>query len=125
MFGGAIAMQTKIIDQWDYFYMDNYYLKILVEMGYVGLIFFILLLVALVLIGFRCVYRSCMAEKKEDSPRFSPLAAGILSGLAGVMVHCYFENIFEEPYMMAYFWMMAAMLVYLGFQRGRKQKTQS
>ena len=86
----------------DYFYMDNYYLKILVEMGYVGLIFFILLLVALVLIGFRSVYRSRMAEKRDAAPRFSPLAAGILSGLAGVMVHCYFENIFEEPYMMAY-----------------------
>ena len=114
-------MQTKIIDQWDYFYMDNYYLKILVEMGYVGLIFFILLLVALVLIGFRCVYRSRMAEKKAGAPRFSPLAAGILSGLAGVMVHCYFENIFEEPYMMAYFWMMAAMLIYLAFLRERKQ----
>ena len=122
MFGGAIAMQTKIIDQWDYFYMDNYYLKILVEMGYVGLIFFILLLVALVLIGFRCVYRSRMAEKKAGAPRFSPLAAGILSGLAGVMVHCYFENIFEEPYMMAYFWMMAAMLIYLAFLRERKQQ---
>ena len=122
MFGGAIAMQTKIIDQWDYFYMDNYYLKILVEMGYVGLIFFALLLIALVLIGFRCVYRSRMAEKSPNIPRLSPLTAGLLSGLAGVMVHCYFENIFEEPYMMAYFWMMAAMVVYLGFLRGKSKQ---
>ena len=34
MFGGAIAMQTQIMDWIEYFYMDNYYLKILVEMGY-------------------------------------------------------------------------------------------
>ena len=43
------------------------------------------------------------------------MAVGIFSGLCGVLVHCYFENIFEEPYMMAYFWGLAAMLMYLGF----------
>ena len=42
-----------------------------------------------------------------------------------MLVHCYFENIFEEPYMMAYFWMMAAMLVYLGFFRQRKERAQT
>ncbi len=118
MFGGAIAMQTKIIDQWDYFYLDNYYLKIMVEMGYLGFIFFVVLLAALVLIGLRCVRRSGFIHR-AGGPRMQPLAAGILSGLCGVLAHCYFENIFEEPYMMAYFWMMAAMLVYLGFFRPR------
>jgi hypothetical protein len=42
---------------------------------------------------------------------------GIFTGLVGVLVHCYFENIFEEPYMMAYFWGLAAMLMYLGLFR--------
>lgn len=120
MFGGAIAMQTQIIDQWDYFYLDNYYLKIMVEMGYLGFIFFVVLLVALLYIGCRAVFRS-RTPKDDPAPRVQPLAAGILAGLCGVLVHCYFENIFEEPYMMAYFWMMAAMLVYLGFFRRRKQ----
>ena len=118
MFGGAIAMQTQIIDQWDYFYLDNYYLKIMVEMGYLGFAFFVVLLAALVLIGLRCVRRSGLIHR-AGGPRMQPLAAGILSGLCGVLAHCYFENIFEEPYMMAYFWMMAAMLVYLGFFRPR------
>ena len=118
MFGGAIAMQTKMIDQWDYFYLDNYYLEIMVEMGYLGFIFFVVLLAALVLIGLRCVRRSGLIHR-AGGPRMQPLAAGILSGLCGVLAHCYFENIFEEPYMMAYFWMMAAMLVYLGFFRPR------
>ena len=27
----------------------------------------------------------------------------------GVMLHCYFENIFEVPYMVAYFWGLAAV----------------
>ena len=126
MFGGAIAMQTQIIDQWDYFYLDNYYLKIMVEMGYLGFAFFVLLLAALLYVGFRCLYRS-RTPKESTEPRVQPLAAGILAGLSGVLVHCYFENIFEEPYMMAYFWMMAAMLVYLGFfrQRNKQAQTQS
>ena len=124
MFGGAIAMQTQIIDQWDYFYLDNYYLKIMVEMGYLGFAFFVLLLAALLYVGFRCLYRS-RTPKESTEPRVQPLAAGILAGLSGVLVHCYFENIFEEPYMMAYFWMMAAMLVYLGFFRQRKERAQT
>lgn len=41
--------------------------------------------------------------------------------MAGVLVHCYFENIFEEPYMMAIFWTIAAMTVYLGFLRPTRQ----
>jgi len=51
------------------------------------------------------------------------MAVGIFSGLCGVLVHCYFENIFEEPYMMAYFWGMAAMLMYLGFFSGKNSIT--
>ena len=41
----------------------------------------------------------------------APLTAGILSGLTGVLVHCFFENIFEEPYMMALFWGLTAALI--------------
>ena len=49
------------------------------------------------------------------------MCAGMLSGMAGVLVHCYFENIFEEPYMMAIFWTIAAMTVYLVFLRPTRQ----
>ncbi len=113
MFGGAIAMQHKIYSWISYFYMDNYYLKILVEMGYLGLTFFILLLVGLVLVSFRAIWRT----KQLEGEGTSPLCVGMFAGLCGVLTHCYFENIFEEPYMMAYFWMIAAMIVYLGFFR--------
>ena len=50
--------------------------------------------------------------------------AGIFAGQCGVLVHCYFENIFEEPYMQAYFWILAAMLVWLGFLRKHKPKAE-
>ena len=112
-FGGAVAMQNQVLetsDTFSYFYMDNYYLKTLVEMGYVGLFFFLLLLLGLMIWGLRSVGRT-----RQTSVH--PLAVGILSALSGVLVHCYFENIFEVPYMMGYFWAMAAALIYLGFFR--------
>lgn len=111
-FGGAVAMNNQLLDEteeFQYFYMDNYYLKTMVEMGYIGLIAFLLLLAALVIYGLRAIYRSTPAQR--------PFAVGIFSGLIGVLVHSYFENIFEEPYMMAYFWGLAAMLLYLGYFR--------
>ena len=41
-FGGAVTMNNKLLDEtgeFSYFYMDNYYLKTMVEMGYIGIIF--------------------------------------------------------------------------------------
>ncbi len=116
MFGGAVAMQNQIIDYLQYFYVDNYYLKILVEMGYVGLGAFLVMLLGLLYTGCRALYRTG-ARLKQKLDRTYPLCAGMFSGLVGVLVHCYFENIFEEPYMMVYYWVIAAMLVYLGFIR--------
>ena len=102
--------------------MDNYYLKIMAEMGYLGFAAFVILLVFLAVTCCRAIFRS----KKEALPvgkaSMKPLAAGMFAGLCGVLVHCYFENIFEEPYMMAYFWIMAAMIVYIGFIRPKTVK---
>ncbi len=120
MFGGAVAMQHQIYKWISYFYVDNYYLKILVEMGWVGFTCFILLLLALLFTGLRVLYRTGRGWKRKEQSRtrsLFPLCAGMFAGLCGVLVHCYFENIFEEPYMMAYFWSIAAMLVYAGFLR--------
>lgn len=115
LFGGAVAMQNQIFRSIQYFYLDNYYLKTMVEMGYVGFGAFVLMQVSLLLTGCRGLYK---AHKAKDGTY--PLAAGIFSGLCGVLMHCYFENIFEEPYMMATFWILAAMLTYLGIYRNRK-----
>ena len=114
-----VAMQNKVIEEtkdFSYFYMDNYYLKTLVEMGYLGLAFFILLLFGLVLWSLRSIGRT--GYTKGDRTRV--LAVSMFAGMCGVLVHCYFENIFEVPYMMAYFWSMAAAVMYLGYFRKRK-----
>lgn len=115
MFGGAVAMQNQVLDHVEYFYMDNYYLKILVETGWLGLGSFILMLLGMIVCACRSLFRTAK-DRREERPMY-PLTAGMFSGLVGVLVHCYFENIFEEPYMMVCFWVIAAMIVYTGFLR--------
>lgn len=115
-FGGAVAMQNQIIDKTDtfeYFYMDNYYLKTMVEMGYIGLIFFVILLIGM---SVWCI-RSIGRTPYTATDRTRVLAVSMFAGMCGVLTHCYFENIFEVPYMMAYFWAMAAGVLYLGYFR--------
>lgn len=75
----------------------------------------------LMLLGFlgaacRALYRKAQ-DFKAGLDRLFPLCAGMFAGLCGVIVHCFFENIFEEPYMMAYFWSIAGLLAYIGFLR--------
>ena len=116
MFGGAVAMQNQVLDGIDYFYVDNYFLKTMVEMGYCGLAAFCLMLLGFLGAACRALYRKA-ADFKAGLDRLFPLCAGMFAGLCGVIVHCFFENIFEEPYMMAYFWSIAGLLAYIGFLR--------
>ena len=116
MFGGAVAMQNQVIDHQDYFYVDNYYLKLMIEMGYMGLAAFVLTVLGFLANACRALYRTAQ-QKKQGLSRLYPLCAGIFAGLCGVLVHCGFENIFEEPYMMAYFWSLAGLLMWAGFLR--------
>ena len=124
MFGGAVAMQNQVIDHQDYFYVDNYYLKLMIEMGYTGLAAFLITVLGFLANGCRALYRTAQ-QKKQGLSRLFPLCAGIFAGLCGVFVHCGFENIFEEPYMMAYFWSLAGLLMWAGFLREDKQEVRA
>ncbi len=131
-FGGAVAMNNQVIDKTEnftYFYMDNYYMKTYVEMGIIGISFFILLLLVMVIAGLRAAGRCGRDGVLKDADPLlrnvkndRAIAAGVFSGLCGVLIHCYYENIFEEPYMMAYFWGLTAALLYLGFYAGREER---
>ena len=110
-FGGAIAMQNQTDKTLRYFYLDNYYLKTLVEMGIVGLCGYIFLLINALFSGLRALFRV-----RDQGERYS-LACGIFAGLSGVLTHCYFENIFEVPYMNAYFWGLCALMLVIGWKK--------
>ena len=114
-FGGAVAMQNQTDSSINYFYMDNYYLKTLVEMGYVGLVAYVLLIVSTLFFGLKAVWRA-----KGSS--MHPVAVALLSAMTGVLTHSFTENIFEVPYMNALFWGMAAALMFIGFRPVKQTK---
>jgi len=99
-FGGAVATNHGLSP----FYMDSFFLKTLAEAGLVGLISYL----GLVLSTLRQNYKYILATK--DS-RYRILMYGLFSGMVGVLIHNVVENIFEIPYMVTYFWAMAALIV--------------
>lgn len=112
MYGGAVAVQNPVLPWVEYMYVDNYYVKILTENGIVGVTAFGMMLLGLVGNGLR----ACVRTAKT---RWSPLCAGMLCGLIGVLIHSVFESIWEEPYMMALFFAVAAMMAWVGLLRRR------
>ncbi len=132
-FGGAVAMNNQVLEQtsyFKYFYMDNYYLKTMVEMGYIGIFFFALLLIVLIISGLRTPNRAGLGyipDRTKDPllrnvGNDKLICIGVFCGLIAVLTHCFYENIFEEPYMMTYFWGLAAAMIYLGYFAERKEQ---
>ncbi|MBQ3357041.1 MAG: O-antigen ligase family protein [Oscillospiraceae bacterium] len=115
MFGGAVAAQNPINPDYNYMYVDNYYVKILVENGIAGLAAFLTSALGLLVNGVRSVARSSRTGDK-------PLCAGMFCGLVAILIHSFFESLWEEPYMMALFFAVAGMLVFAGFLK-REEKT--
>lgn len=102
-FGGAVAAQNFPDDS---FYVDNWYLKVGTETGWVGLGSTLLLFVCCLNAGRRATQRT--------KGRFSfYMATGVLAGLTGVLAHNAVENIFEVPMMAVYFWFFLGMLLAL------------
>ena len=114
IFGGAVAAQNPINPALDYMYVDNYYVKILVENGIAGLTSFLMTLAALLWNGLRACGRASKTPYK-------PLCMGMLAGLIGILVHSFFESLWEEPYMMALFFAVAGMMIYAGFLRKKEE----
>ena len=100
-FGGAVAANHSIEGT---FYTDNYYVKVLAENGAVGLVLFVIMILAVVKESFGVV----RASRKD--PYFEHITVGIFAGLVGVVAHNLVENIFEHTMMVSYFWALLGVL---------------
>ncbi len=98
-YGGAVAMNNKLAP----FYVDNYYLKTLVEMGIYGIVAFILMIVSFIHFGIKTI-------KYQTTSQTRLLTIGLYTGCVGVLVQNCVENIFEVPAMVFYFWLTVALL---------------
>ena len=61
------------------------------------------------------VFTGLRAAYRTKGTKWSAVTCALLGGMVGVLTHCFTENIFEVPYMNAYFWGMAAVMIWLGF----------
>lgn len=101
-YGGAVALNHKLSP----FYTDNYYVKTIAEVGLIGLITFLLLII----ITLRQIY---LYIKNTKDITFRILMYGMYSGIIAVVGHNFVENIFESPFMVTYFWSYVAIIVAL------------
>lgn len=99
-FGGAVAMNYNLSP----FYMDNYYMKTLVEMGIVGLSSMLIFYVMTIILLMRKI-RGIQDKNAQI------LMYGLLSGMLGVLLHNVMENIFESQSMVSLFWVFAAIIM--------------
>ncbi len=97
-YGGAVAARAFGVS-----YVDNYYVKTVAELGLVGLGAFLVWLGAVLGRGY------ASWQKIADS-RDGYLLGGLFCGLLAVALHNGVENIFEVPYMNAYFWFLGGIL---------------
>ena len=88
--------------------MDNYYIKIAVETGLIGITAFVLLIS-------RAVVWSLRAIKNLKNSAYLPISQGIFAGICGVLVHAFAENVFEVPVVNTYFWILIGILMFLGY----------
>ncbi|NPV29910.1 MAG: polymerase [Firmicutes bacterium] len=103
-FGGATAARFQIPGT---FYVDNYYLKLAVETGVLGLGAFLWLLLNAVR------YLSGSIRESALDPVRRAYACGITAGLLGVLAHNCVENIFEVPMMQTLFWILLGLARHL------------
>jgi len=106
-FGGAVAANNGVRNS---FYMDNYYLKIAVETGFLGI-------AALLYLAYKLVVWTFKKTLARADRRAKELMIGCFCGIVGVLAHNIGENVFEVPMMVIYFYMLVAVIMYFGDKR--------
>jgi O-antigen ligase len=102
-FGGGVAIANFPQSAYS---VDNFYIKLAVELGLIGLSAFIYLLLS-------ALRLAKTALERTGDRHLRKVGTGILTGLIGVMGHNMVENMFEFPLMAVYFWFFLGILVVL------------
>ncbi len=98
-FGGAVAINNKLAP----FYLDNYYLKTLTEMGLFGIIAMAFVILCFIISTFKIM------RSQRDLNRELSILGLFVAGI-GVLVQNFVENIFEVPAMIIYFWTLIVLI---------------
>jgi len=98
-FGGGVAI--KYFPDGAYS-VDNYFLKVGVQLGFLGLSIFLGLLLTL--------FRQARARLALLSIREATLGLGVLAGVLGMLSQGFVENILDFPELAVYFWFLLGLL---------------
>lgn len=98
-YGGAVAMNNNLAP----FYLDNYYLKTLSEMGLYGIGGLLFVIVSFVISSIKII-------RSQGNLKDRIITVGLFSGCVGVLTQNFVENIFEVPAMIIYFWIVVALI---------------
>ncbi|MDI6860450.1 MAG: O-antigen ligase family protein [Caldisericia bacterium] len=99
-FGGAVASRLGMFEG---LYVDNYYLKTLVETGFVGFISFIYLIFSILRKGV-----SNLINLKNEKEKM--ISLGIFLGLVAFFLNNITENLWEIPILSATMWSLVSIL---------------
>ncbi len=103
-FGGAVASKLGMFEG---LYVDNYYLKTLVETGIFGFLSFLYLILSILKKGISNFIK--LFDEKSKS-----LSLGIFLGILAFLLNNFTENLWEIPVLSATLWMLVSFLYILG-----------
>jgi O-antigen ligase len=99
-FGGAVASR---LGMYEGLYVDNYYLKTLVEIGFIGIVSFLYLIFSILRKGFSNLIN--LIDEKEKA-----ISLGIVLGLIAFFLNNLTENLWEIPSLSVTMWSLTAIL---------------
>lgn len=103
-FGGAVASKLGMFEG---LYVDNYYLKTLVETGIFGILSFLYLIFSILKKGILNIIK-LFDEKSRN------LSLGIFLGILAFLLNNFTENLWEIPVLSVTLWMLVSFLFILG-----------
>lgn len=100
-FGGAVAYRAQAFKG---LYVDSYYLEILSNYGFIGILLFLWILV-------ECFRNLLYYASISKNPRNQMLVYGIICGLFGFLLHNLTENIWEIIPLAVQFWFLMGVAI--------------
>ena len=100
-YGGAVAYRAQAFKG---LYVDSYYLEILSNYGFIGILLFLWILI-------ECFRNLLFYASKCKNPRNQIIGYGVLSGLFGFLIHNGTENIWEIIPLAVQFWFLLGIAI--------------
>lgn len=104
-YGGAVAYRAQAFQG---LYVDNYYLQILSNFGFLGFMAFLWILIEII--------RNLILAAKFAQDRDKIIIYGILCGVVAFLIHNFTENLIEVIPLSVVFWVLTGLACQLSYQ---------